>query len=101
VVGDSNGGVEAPTPSRKYPEKPSRHGWLSEPAWHTAHDRIELQDIGLSLTLYEVRMKELGRQPNSGEWLRWLIKDEQNLMNEERRRAQENAKPEKWYSVAD
>jgi hypothetical protein len=101
VVGDSNGGVEAPTPSRHYPEKPSRYRWLSDAAWRTAHDRIEIQDIALSLTLYEVRVKERNAQPTSSEWLRWLIKDEQSLMNEERRRAQENAQPKKWYSVAD
>ena len=81
---------------------PSRHQrWLSPAAWKTAHEQIELQDIMLSLTKYEIRSKERNAQPSSSEWLRWLIEDEQKMRTEERKQAQANAQNKTWYSVAD
>ena len=80
---------------------PSRHQrWLSPAAWKTAHDVIEIQDIMLSLTKYEIRMKQLNREPGSGEWLKWLIEDEQKLVLEEKRQAKENGKTKSWHAVA-
>lgn len=81
---------------------PSRHQrWLSPAAWKTAHDVIEVQDIILSVTKYEIRMKQLNREPNSGEWLKWLIEDEQKLILEQKRQAEANSKPASWYDVAE
>lgn len=89
-------GVGTPTPLNPKPNK----RWLTEPAWRTAHEQIELQDIMLSITKYEIRMKELNRDPKASEWLRWLIEDEQKLRTEERKQAQENGRKKPWYAVA-
>lgn len=89
-------GVEAPTLLNPKPNK----RWLSEAAWRTAHEQIELQDIMLTITKYEIRMKELGREPKASEWLRWTIEDEQKMRTEERKQAQENGKTKPWFAVA-
>lgn len=81
---------------------PARHQfWLSAAAWKTAHQQIELQDIMLSLTKYEIRSKERGTTPSSSEWLRWLIEDEQKMRTEERKQAQDAARRKPWFAVAD
>lgn len=81
---------------------PSRHQrWLSPAAWKTAHDVIELQDITLSLTKYEIRMKQLNREPNSGEWLKWLVEDEQKMILEDRKQSQDAARRKPWFAVAE
>jgi hypothetical protein len=89
-------GVGEPTPNHG----PS--GWQpSEAARKTAEDNIQILDIPLSITLYRIRVKELGREPSSGEWLRWLVKDEEKARIEERRRKQaESAATSKWWSTA-
>ena len=74
--------------------------WLSPAALRTAHKQIELQDIPLSITKYEIRAKELNKTPTSSEWLRWLIEDEQKLLAEDRKQAKENGKTKKWFAVA-
>lgn len=94
----SREGVGSPTPLNPVPARHQR--WLSEAAWKTAHEQIELQDIMLSLTKYEIRMKELHREPKASEWLRWLIEDEQKMRTEERKQAQENGKRKPWFAVA-
>ena len=87
------------TPTLLNPKPPSKR-WLSDAAWKTAHDQIELQDIMLSLTKYEIRCKERNSTPSSSEWLRWLIEDEQKMRSEERKQAQENGKKKPWFAVA-
>lgn len=78
----------------------TRHGWLSAAALKTAHREIELQELPLSLTKYEIRMKEMNREPKSSEWLRWLIEDEQKILAEERKQAQENGHTKRWWETA-
>lgn len=94
---ESRDGVGTPTPMN--PKPPSKR-WLSDAAWKTAHDVIELQDIMLSITKYEIRMKQLNREPNSGEWLKWLIEDEQKMIIEQKRQAQDNGRKKPWFAVA-
>lgn len=81
--------------------KPASKRWLSDAAWKTAHQQIELQDIMLSITKYEIRSKERGTTPSSSEWLRWLIEDEQKMRTEERKQAQDAARRKPWFAVAD
>lgn len=88
-------GVEAPTPSRE------RRGWYpSENAIRTAERAVELMDLPIHIARYTVVKAEQGKEPTSGEWLRWILADEQKSRDEERRLAAAN-KPDKWYSVAD
>lgn len=75
--------------------------WLSAAALKTAHKSVEHQELSLSLTKYEIRMKEMNREPKSSEWLRWLIEDEQKILAEERKQAQENGHKKPWYAVAE
>lgn len=102
-------GVEAPTPTiETVPADPAghllwlstNHPWLSPAAIRTAHREIELQDLPLSVTKYEIRMKELDRKPSSGEWLRWTIEDEQKLRLAEKERAREAGNHKPWYATA-
>lgn len=76
------------------------HPWLSAAAVRTAHREIELQDIPLSITKYEIRMMELKKSPSSSEWLRWLIEDEQKMRTAERDAAREAGKHKPWYATA-
>lgn len=92
-------GVESPTP-RRLPEKPSRHGWMTDAAWKTAHEDVELVDVAIHATRYTIRCAELKKKPTSPEWLRWLMDDEQQARVEERKQAQTNGRKKKWYSVA-
>lgn len=102
-------GVETPTPTvDTVPVDPAEHlmwlanthKWLSPAAIRTAHREIELQELPLSITKYEVRMKELNKSPSSSEWLRWLIEDEQKLILAERQQARENGNHKPWYATA-
>jgi hypothetical protein len=77
-----------------------QHTWLSPQAVRTAHREIELQDLPLSITKYEIRMVELNKKPSSGEWLRWLIEDEQKMRLAERDRAREAGTHKPWYATA-
>lgn len=108
VVSDTKG-VEAPTPDvTTVPVDGAdhlmwltkNHPWLSPAAVKTAHREIELQDLPLAVTKYEIRMKELGRSPSSGEWLRWTIEDEQKLRLAERQQARENGHHKPWWATA-
>lgn len=102
-------GVEAPTP--RIDTVPvdgadhllwlaKQHPWLSPAAIRTARRVIELQDLPLSITKYEIRMVELNKKPSSGEWLRWLIEDEQKMRLAERERAKEAGNHKPWYATA-
>lgn len=102
-------GVEVPTPTidtvpvdgaEHLMWLTKNHSWLSPAAIRTAHREIELQDLPLSITKYEIRMKELGRSPSSSEWLRWLIEDEQKMRLAEKQQARENGNKQPWYGVA-
>lgn len=92
------GGVELPTHLHYLIE---RHGWLSPAALRTAHREIVYQELPLALTKYEIRAKERNTTPTSSEWLRWLIEDEQKILAEERKQAQEHGHKKSWHSVAD
>lgn len=96
---DDRDGVESPTP-RNLPPKPSMHGWMTEAAWKTAHDSVELTDITVHATRYAVRCAERKTRPSSGEWLRWLMDDEQQAINEDRKQARSNGRKKSWYAVA-
>lgn len=102
-------GVETPTPTtitvpvdgaEHLMWLTTHHGWLSPQAVKTAHREIELQDLPLAVTRYEIRCKEMGKAPTSGEWLRWTIDDEQKLRLAEKERARENGHHKPWYSTA-
>lgn len=79
---------------------PKNHAWLSPAAVKTAHREIELQELPLSVTRYEIRCKEMNKQPSSSEWLRWLIDDEQKLRLAEKDRAREAGTHKPWYATA-
>jgi len=87
-------GVGEPTPHQT--------GWQPSPAaLKTAHENVQILDIAVNIAIYRVRVKELGRQPDSGEWIRWLLRDEEKARIEERRRKQaESAATSKWWSTA-
>jgi hypothetical protein len=76
------------------------HKWLSPAALRTAHREIQYQDLALSITKYEIRAKELNRTPQSSEFLRWLIEDEQKILAEERKQAKENGHTRSWWETA-
>lgn len=77
-----------------------QHKWLSAAALKTAHREIELQDLPLSLTKYEIRMAELNKKPTPSEWLRWTIEDEQKLRAADREQARTNGTKKPWFAVA-
>lgn len=91
------GGVELPTHLHYLV---TDHKWLSPAALRTAHREIVYQELPLAITKYEIRMKELNRTPSSGEWLRWLIEDEQKILAEERKQAKENGHTRSWWETA-
>lgn len=91
--------VEGPTP-RALPAKPTRHGWMTEKAWITAHEDVELVDVAIHATRYTIRCAEMNKKPTSPEWLRWLMDDEQQARAEERKQAQSNGSKRKWFGVA-
>lgn len=93
-------GVGTPTPQRGIPEKPSKHGWMTERAWITAHEEVELIDVTVHATRYTIRCAEMNKKPSSPEWLRWLMDDEQKERAEERKQAKANGNRKKWYGVA-
>lgn len=102
-------GVEAPTPQiETVPVDPAehlmwlctRHPWVSPAAIRTANREIELIDLPLSLTKYEIRMVELNKKPSSGEWLRWLIEDEQKLRLQQKEQAREAGNHKSWWATA-
>ena len=109
-VADDTKGVRVPAPPavEQAPADPAEHllwlakthAWLSPAAIRTAHREIELQDIPLSITKYEIRMVELKKSPSSSEWLRWLIEDEQKMRTAEREAAREAGKHKPWYATA-
>ena len=76
------------------------HGWLSPAAVRTAHREIELIDLPLSVTKYEIRMVELNKKPSSSEWLRWLIEDEQKLRLAQKEQAREAGTHKSWWATA-
>jgi hypothetical protein len=88
-------GVGGPAPARQ------RRGWYpSDNAIATAERAVELMDIPIHIARYTVVKAEANKEPTSGEWLRWILADEQKARDEERRLAAQ-AKPAKWFSVAD
>jgi hypothetical protein len=102
-------GVEVPTPTPSLVPHDgaehlmwltTTHQWLSPQAVKTSHREIELQDLPLAVTKYEIRMKELGKTPNSGEWLRWTIEDEQKLRLAEKQQARANGEHKPWWHTA-
>ena len=108
LVSDTKG-VEVPTPTittipvdgaEHLMWLATNHPWLSPAAIKTAHREIELQDLPLAVTRYEIRCKEMNKAPSSGEWLRWTIDDEQKLRLADKERARENGHKKSWYGVA-
>lgn len=105
-------GIGSPTPTEQAPSREvlvrtdrlmwlcEQHGWLSPAAVKTAVKNFELIDIPLSVTKYEIRCVELKKSPNSGEWLRWTIEDEQKLKLTEGAQAKEAGKGRHWWDVA-
>lgn len=73
---------------------------MTEKAWITAHEDVELVDVAIHATRYTIRCAEMNKKPTSPEWLRWLMDDEQQARAEERKQAQSNGSKRKWFGVA-
>ena len=91
----------APAPALVHPADAPRHWMPSDAAIRTAKDSVELMNWKLYISTYLVRCKERGTKPDSGEWLRWLLQEEQKLEVEAKVHARENGRKEPWYAVAD
>jgi hypothetical protein len=76
------------------------HWMPSDAAIKTAKNSVEFMNWKLYISTYLVRCKERKTQPDSGEWLRWLLQEEQKLEVEEKRAARESGRAPKWYETA-
>ena len=72
--------------------------WEPSPqAMKTAKANVELMDIPLSITKYRIRCHESGRTPSSGEWLKWLIADEQEAIIADKKERKAAATSRPWW----
>lgn len=108
--------VEVPgvgTPTLPIPEEQPQTEPLARPAdapthWmptdhaiRSAKNGCELLDWELYILRYLVRCKERKTQPDSGEWLRWLLEEEQKARIEEKRiERQGHSDDGQWWGVA-
>lgn len=83
------------------PPSQSRVWMPTEAAMKTARSSVTVLSINIHLTRYRVRKAEQGKAPNSAEWLRWLLEDEQKAVQAERTKAlAEGRSKRKWFGVA-
>jgi hypothetical protein len=87
------------------PEKPElqnqRTGWQpGSRAMTTAKSTAKLLDIQLHIVKYTVWCAQQKKSPNDGQWLSWLVRDEQEAQDKARKEQQEERR-DSWYSVAD
>lgn len=88
------------------PEKPElrslRNGWQpGSRAMATAKSTTKILDLQLHILKYEVWCTRNKRNPNDGEWLTWLVRDEQEAQDKERKEQQDQRGEDSWYKVAD
>lgn len=100
-------GVEVPTPQPTVrvevlmpPADAPKHWMPTDAAIRSAKDACEFMDWKLYITTYLVRCKERKTQPDSGEWLRWLLQEEQRLKTEDIKAARERGRTGRWYDTA-
>ncbi|UOK18396.1 helix-turn-helix DNA binding domain protein [Arthrobacter phage BruhMoment] len=98
-------GVETPTPPPPSdplarPADAPNHWMPTVQAQRSAEEACELIDWRLYVMRYLVRCKERKTQPDSGEWLRWLLEEEQKLRVAEKREAKENGSKHTWWETA-
>lgn len=73
----------------------------SERALANAHATVKMLDIPIHITRYVTVKAERGGEPTSAEWLRWILKDEQEALTEHRRKDAEERKKRGPYNVAE
>jgi hypothetical protein len=79
-----------------------RNGWQpGSRAMATAKDTAKLLDIQLHIVKYEVWCAQQKKSPNDGQWLSWLVRDEQEAQDKARKEQQEQRRGDSWYAVAD
>lgn len=79
-----------------------RKAWQpSAQALATAKERVRLTDIGLSIASYEVWKARHKQEPDSGEWLTWLLRDEKEAVKEQREKLAAKRKHRTWAEVDD
>ena len=79
-----------------------RKAWQpSAQALATAKERVRLTDIGLSIASYEVWKARHKQEPESGEWLTWLLRDEKEAVKEQREKLAAKRKHRTWAEVDD
>lgn len=102
VLKPSEGGEVEKVPHQEQVEQPRPKHWMpTDRALITARESVTLTDIPLHLAHYRIRCQERNTNPTSGEWLRWLISDEKQAQEKERKEAREERRTNKWHSVAD
>lgn len=67
-------------------------------AMRTARESVTITDIQVHIQHYRVRCAERHKDPDSGEWLRWLLADEQRVRQE---RAAQTTPRRWWHTAAD
>lgn len=98
-------GVETPTPHPSpdglaRPADAPTHWMPSDQAIRNARRSCEYMDWELYIMRYLVRCKERKTQPDSGEWLRWLLEEEQKARILDKQQAQQTAHTERWWDTA-
>lgn len=92
--------VSHPQSLNRPADAPPRTWMPGAQALKTAREQVHIIDIDLNIIEYVIRMKELARVPSDSEWLRWLIKDEQKLVQERKAQQEEKHKSAAWFAVA-
>lgn len=83
-------------------ELPKSNRWKpSDAAMDTARDVIHITDITLHIARYTVTKAEQRKEPQSGEWLRWIIEDEKRAKAEQVKEMREVRSNRPWHGVAD
>ena len=78
-----------------------KSGWRpNDRAMDTAREIAKFTDLEIHITKYRVWCHRKKRTPDSGEWLSWLTRDEDEARKEELRSAQA-ARKKQWWDVAD
>lgn len=73
----------------------------SDKAMKEARDVAQLTDLPLHIARYRVVKKEQRKQPNNGEWLKWLIEDERKAREAAARENRDSLASRPWWKVAD
>lgn len=84
------------------PQGRTRNGWRPGPrAMQTAKETVKLVDIGLNIAKYETWCYSHKRTPNDGDWLGWIIRDEEKARDAARKEREASKADAPWHKVAD